>query len=216
MLREPTTTVVEYSASGTRRAVSPPRLLTFASKNRQTTKQRHLTREQQWANGEARPTSRGVDDRHQDPGSGAPIGDEYRFVIPQYQRPYAWTTDESGEMFDDSLAAVNAEPSPTEAGSQFLGNVVLVKAGNGTNSEVVDGQQRPTTLILLLALRLRVDPAFASSLELRLFQKGKPITSMNESAPSIRNRSRRKRRSAASATSCTTHWRSSPGPPISL
>ncbi|MCR3753748.1 DUF262 domain-containing protein [Lentzea californiensis] len=106
-----------------------------------------------------------------------PIGDvfsdEYRFVIPRYQRPYAWTTEQAGEMFDDLLAASTAGRSPADADPYFLGSIVLVKADGNAQSEVVDGQQRLTTLTLLLAaLRLHVDDEFAVSVELTLFQKG--------------------------------------------
>jgi hypothetical protein len=109
-----------------------------------------------------------------------PIGDifddEFRFVIPRYQRPYAWTTDQADEMFDDLLAASNAGPSPSEADPYFLGSIVLVKADNDAHSEVVDGQQRLTTLTLLLAaLRLHVDASFAKALEGKLRQEGDSI-----------------------------------------
>lgn len=106
---------------------------------------------------------------------GAVFSDEFRFSIPRYQRPYAWTTEQAGEMFDDLLAAatagVGADPEP-----YFLGSVVLVKREGDPHAEVVDGQQRLTTLtILLSALREHVSTGFAGSLEDRLFQKGDPI-----------------------------------------
>ena len=38
------------------------------------------------------------------------FGENYRFEIPEYQRPYAWTTEEAGELLDDLLHAMgNAE-----------------------------------------------------------------------------------------------------------
>ena len=30
----------------------------------------------------------------------------YQFEIPEYQRPYAWTTDQTTELFDDLYAAM--------------------------------------------------------------------------------------------------------------
>ncbi len=109
-----------------------------------------------------------------------PIGDifsdEYRFTIPRYQRPYAWTTEQAGEMFDDLLAASTSKPSLDDVDPYFLGSVVLVKAEDSPSAEVVDGQQRLTTLtILLSALREHVSTAFAVSLDARMFQKGDPI-----------------------------------------
>jgi hypothetical protein len=109
-----------------------------------------------------------------------PIGDifsdEYRFTIPRYQRPYAWTTDQAGEMLDDLLAAASDGVPLDAADPYFLGSIVLVKAENDANAEVVDGQQRLTTLTLLLsALRMHVSDAYAESLDGRMFQKGDPI-----------------------------------------
>ena len=80
-----------------------------------------------------------------------PIGDifsdEYRFSIPRYQRPYAWTTDQSGEMFDDLLAAATGGSSRDLSDPYFLGSVVLVKAEKDAHAEVVDGQQRLTVTV---------------------------------------------------------------------
>ncbi|WP_328614416.1 DUF262 domain-containing HNH endonuclease family protein [Amycolatopsis sp. NBC_00355] len=102
--------------------------------------------------------------------------DDYHFTIPLYQRPYAWTTDQAGEMFDDLLAASRAKDSLTEADPYFLGSIVLVKAEKQALAEVVDGQQRLTTLTVLLSvLRDCVSPPYAASLESRIFQKGDPI-----------------------------------------
>ncbi|WP_328646639.1 DUF262 domain-containing HNH endonuclease family protein [Amycolatopsis sp. NBC_00348] len=102
--------------------------------------------------------------------------DDYHFTIPRYQRPYAWTTDQAGEMFDDLLAASRAKDSLTEADPYFLGSIVLVKAEKQALAEVVDGQQRLTTLTVLLSvLRDCVSAPFAASLESRIFQKGDPI-----------------------------------------
>ena len=108
-----------------------------------------------------------------------PIGDvfsdEFRFSVPRYQRPYAWTTEQAGEMFDDLLAAAAGKESE-DPEPYFLGSVVLVKAEHDPKAEIVDGQQRLTTLtILLSALRERVSEEFAGALEARLFQKGDPI-----------------------------------------
>ena len=33
------------------------------------------------------------------------FGDNYRFEIPEYQRPYAWTTEQTGEFLNDLLHA---------------------------------------------------------------------------------------------------------------
>ncbi|MEU4246675.1 DUF262 domain-containing protein [Amycolatopsis sp. NPDC026612] len=107
---------------------------------------------------------------------GEIFDDPYQFTIPRYQRPYAWTTEQAGEMFDDLLAASQAKDSLAESDPYFLGSIVLVKAEKQPPADVVDGQQRLTTLTVLLSvLREYVSPEFAASLDKRIFQKGDPI-----------------------------------------
>ena len=84
--------------------------------------------------------------------------DKYRFEIPAYQRPYSWTTEQAGELLDDLLYAtrdVENMRSVSEHSPYFLGSIVIIKAGDSEPfAEVVDGQQRITTLtILFCALR---------------------------------------------------------------
>lgn len=74
--------------------------------------------------------------------------EDYEFVIPEYQRPYAWGTDESLQLLSDLLGALDRDTDEP----YFLGSIVLVKSPQGAHSEVIDGQQRLTTLTLLLAL----------------------------------------------------------------
>ena len=71
--------------------------------------------------------------------------DDYLFEIPFYQRPYAWTTEEVGELLDDLLFAMDKDAEAP----YFLGSIVLIK-GDSPDSKVIDGQQRLTTLTMLL------------------------------------------------------------------
>ena len=93
------------------------------------------------------------------------FNNDYRFLIPPYQRPYAWTTDQAGELLDDILYAMRGiedKNGVNAAPPYFLGSVVIVKESAGeARAEIVDGQQRITTLtILFCALReLAATPA---------------------------------------------------------
>ena len=81
------------------------------------------------------------------------FSNKYLFQIPFYQRPYAWTTEEVGELLDDLLFAMDKDPEAP----YFLGSIVLIK-GEDPDSQVIDGQQRLTTLTMLLcALRELAD-----------------------------------------------------------
>ncbi|MGU3384410.1 DUF262 domain-containing protein [Methylobacterium sp. D53M] len=72
---------------------------------------------------------------------------EFDFVIPSYQRPYAWTNDQTSELLDDLLSFADIDGEE----GYFLGSIVLIKTEGIANSEVIDGQQRLTTLTILLA-----------------------------------------------------------------
>ena len=76
------------------------------------------------------------------------FSDDYFFEIPSYQRPYAWTNEEVDELMDDLTEAMRRD---IEA-PYFLGSVVLIKNEDEPKSEVVDGQQRVTTLTMLLCV----------------------------------------------------------------
>ena len=81
----------------------------------------------------------------------AVITGHVQFVIPVFQRDYSWGEDECDQLWDDILKAA------LTSGEQghFLGSIVSVPA-SGTSAAltrllVIDGQQRLTTLMLLLA-----------------------------------------------------------------
>ena len=73
---------------------------------------------------------------------------DFEYVIPPYQRPYAWTIDQASELFEDLHSFYQYEPDE----EYFLGSIVLIKEENKPHSEVIDGQQRLTTLTILLAV----------------------------------------------------------------
>lgn len=80
------------------------------------------------------------------------FSDKYVFNIPPYQRPYAWTTDETGELFDDIMYAMNGYEQVDDTPPYFLGSIVIIKSPDESQAEVVDGQQRLTTLTILLCV----------------------------------------------------------------
>ncbi|WP_404547844.1 DUF262 domain-containing protein [Bradyrhizobium diazoefficiens] len=78
------------------------------------------------------------------------VSDSYAFEIPPYQRPYAWEKEQAVELLTDLLEAMdNTEVS---GGVYFLGSVVLIKSPADPKSLVVDGQQRLTTLTILISV----------------------------------------------------------------
>ena len=72
---------------------------------------------------------------------------DFEYHIPGYQRPYAWTEVETGVLFDDLYDFFQ---TGTED-NYFLGSIVLIKSEDARYAEVIDGQQRLTTLSILFA-----------------------------------------------------------------
>lgn len=73
---------------------------------------------------------------------------DYDFRIPDYQRPYAWQPEQAQQLLADleeALLRGDGEP-------YFLGSLVLVKDSGSAEADVIDGQQRLTTLTILLAV----------------------------------------------------------------
>lgn len=74
-------------------------------------------------------------------------GSDKRFVIPVYQRNYDWKTENCKQLFDDLKKVIK-----THRKSHFFGSIVSVYNPDGENMEfqIIDGQQRLTTISLLL------------------------------------------------------------------
>lgn len=75
------------------------------------------------------------------------------FLIPDYQRPYAWGETECQTLWDDIFAFCFPDNDYTQFKSEedeyFLGPIVTFK-NQDSKLEIIDGQQRLTTLMLLL------------------------------------------------------------------
>lgn len=92
----------------------------------------------------------------------------FQFSIPIYQRTYSWREHECRQLWNDVLRA----GSPGIAG-HFLGSIVYVESGLAQAAKrvpllVIDGQQRLTSITLLLA-------ALADSLDERAEDRQEPV-----------------------------------------
>lgn len=76
------------------------------------------------------------------------------FLIPDYQRPYAWGENECQTLWDDIFSFAipdgNADNFDSSNNEYFLGPIVTFKNTLNGKNEIIDGQQRLTTLMLLL------------------------------------------------------------------
>lgn len=107
------------------------------------------------------------------------FSERFAFIVPPYQRPYAWTTEHASELYDDLMVALGeADVSVEELNPYFLGSIVLIK-GDRPEAQIVDGQQRLITLtILLAALRALVPPEYAESITKRLYEPADPLNNI--------------------------------------
>jgi len=81
---------------------------------------------------------------------GQVLSDSYAFEIPPYQRPYAWEVEQASELLGDLVQAM--DDTDANGGMYFLGSIVLIKQPTSPESKVVDGQQRLTTITILLSV----------------------------------------------------------------
>lgn len=68
-----------------------------------------------------------------------------KFIIPSYQRPYSWTIDNAEQLIDDIY-----ESSQSNESEYFIGSMICINKGQN-QYEVVDGQQRLTTLSIIVS-----------------------------------------------------------------
>src|SRR5699024_12550395 len=80
-----------------------------------------------------------------------------QFQVPLYQRPYSWRQEELERLWGDVTEQVERDQETRPGGSagHFLGPVALapgpLSASTLTRCVVMDGQQRVTSLSLMLA-----------------------------------------------------------------
>ncbi len=77
---------------------------------------------------------------------GSIFSDKFSFKVPLYQRPFSWTSEQFQQLLDDLIDASN---NPSD--QYFIGSFILQKDEGKTTYQVVDGQQRLTSLTILLA-----------------------------------------------------------------
>lgn len=71
------------------------------------------------------------------------------YKIPQYQRPYSWRDDQVNQLWEDVYESFKNNQEDIEVDNNyFLGSLIVVPVDKGFE-DVVDGQQRITTLMIL-------------------------------------------------------------------
>lgn len=76
-----------------------------------------------------------------------------KYVVPRFQRAYSWSKEQIKELWDDIVAniQVNSEEDISHE-EYFIGALVLVGDDKSNVLQIVDGQQRLTTITILLSV----------------------------------------------------------------
>ncbi len=78
------------------------------------------------------------------------VGNDTYYQIPIYQRPYQWTEENCEKLLDDLLSSYECyKESDYLCGSLVLIAIDTDSETNATTYDIVDGQQRLSTFILL-------------------------------------------------------------------
>ena len=103
-----------------------------------------------------------------------------RFQVPPFQRDYKWRdTEELQELWDDLSASYENDQE------HFLGTIVLSNAGDRNRMDVVDGQQRLTTVSLLFHTIYATAEAFLEDPNAPIFEKINESEKNEESASNV-------------------------------
>lgn len=117
---------------------------------------------------------------------GKVFSSDFEFTIPDYQRPYSWGTEQALQLLDDLDGALGRDSDEP----YFLGSIVPVREGE-RRSQVIDGQQRLTTLSIMFATLRDLTSSQELAAELRDFvlEPGK-ITAGTKPKPRLTLRDR--------------------------
>lgn len=77
---------------------------------------------------------------------GGVLTEQIRYEIPPYQRPYSWEAEHVNDLLSDIAEAFEAKDR-----EYFIGSLITIELEPNARYEVVDGQQRLTTLNLIFA-----------------------------------------------------------------
>ncbi len=98
---------------------------------------------------------------------GSLLTNNLRYEIPPYQRPYSWDENNVEQLLNDLWKAYE-----DKIPEYFIGSLITIELEKDTLYQIVDGQQRLTTLNLIFArLRDRVEEPAKSSLGARILPK---------------------------------------------
>jgi uncharacterized protein with ParB-like and HNH nuclease domain len=89
------------------------------------------------------------------------------YNIPIYQRPYSWKTEQIQKLLSDIFVSFYGHDKKAASEPLFIGTMQLSGIKEDTYKEVIDGQQRLTTILILLKQLAATFPNCASLYQLQ-------------------------------------------------
>jgi hypothetical protein len=83
-------------------------------------------------------------------GNSTILDNEAKYIIPIYQRPYSWTDEQLRKFISDIFTSFWGNDGNSIEEPMFIGTMQLSTKNDNNEQEIIDGQQRLTTFLILL------------------------------------------------------------------
>ena len=80
---------------------------------------------------------------------GSLIRNGGKYIIPKFQRDYSWDVEQWDDLWQD------IENMIAEKGEHYMGYLVLQVVNGGKNCMIIDGQQRFTTITMIILAAIK-------------------------------------------------------------
>ena len=87
--------------------------------------------------------------KHKNPGNNI-LDRGVNYVVPIYQRPYSWTDHQIRKFINDILISFWGNNKDSDTEPMFIGTMQLSIISQDNKQDIIDGQQRISTFLLLL------------------------------------------------------------------
>lgn len=74
-----------------------------------------------------------------------------KYIVPRFQREYSWGKEEVSELWNDIIYNIIVTEDQLTNNEYFIGSLVLIGEDRSTSLQIVDGQQRLTTITIVLS-----------------------------------------------------------------
>ena len=103
---------------------------------------------------------------------GSLIRSGVKFIIPKFQRDYSWDVEQWDDLWQDIEAMLE------EKSDHYMGYLVL-QSSNGKDSLIIDGQQRFTTITIIILASIKAIQ--------KLIEKGEEVTENEQRIKTLKN-----------------------------